>query len=139
MGVAEPPPDVGGVTDDENSDDDRQCSAHYKRSSAAEAAGAAVAQVAHQGLDQEPRERPTEPYDAGPHVRDPELLHVRHEKRELQGPPELNATDSRRYPKQQPQRNPSLGRRSSRSMSSLGPAVLAGTLMLLGSVIRHCV
>ena len=77
--------------------------------------------------------------ESGPHVRDPELLHVRHEKRELQGPPELNATDSRRYPKQQPQRNPSLGRRSSRSMSSLGPAVLAGTLMLLGSVIRHCV
>lgn len=58
-GVAEPPPDVSGVTDDENSGDDRQCSAQYKRSSAAKAASAAVAQVAHQGLDQEPGERPT--------------------------------------------------------------------------------
>ncbi|WVZ18602.1 hypothetical protein V8G54_005924 [Vigna mungo] len=131
--VAEPPPDVRGVTDDQNSNDDRQCSAQDKWSPAAEPAGAAVAQVAHQGLHQQPRERPTQPYDAGPHVWDPQLLHVRRQKRELQCPPKLNASGNRRYPQQQPQRNPSRDHRS-----TLGPALLTGTA-LLSFLIRHCV
>jgi len=131
--IAEPPPDVRGVTDDQNRNDDRQCSTQDKRSPAAEPAGAAVAQVAHQGLDQQPRERPTQPYDAGPRVRDSQLLHVRRQKRQLQGPPKLNASGNRRYPQQLPQRNPGRDHRS-----SLGPALLTWTA-LLSFVIGHCV
>jgi len=131
--VAEPPPGVRGVTNDQNSSDDRQCSAEDKRSPAAEPTGVAVAQVAHQGLDQQPTERPTKPYDAGLHVQDPQLLHVLRQKRELQCPPKLNAFGNRRYPKQQPQRNPSRDHRS-----ILGPTLLTG-MALLSFLIRHCV
>ncbi|KAJ1379637.1 hypothetical protein SESBI_46698 [Sesbania bispinosa] len=86
------PTKVRGVTNDENRDDDGHCSGKDKRSPAPEPAGAPVTQVADQGLNDEPREGATEPYDAGPSVRDSELLHVRREKRELQGPSKLNAT-----------------------------------------------
>lgn len=138
-GVTEPPAKVRGVTNDENRDDDRHGSAENKRSPAPESAGAPVTHVAHEGLYQEPREGAAEPYDAGPRVRDSELLHVRREKRELQGPSKLNATGHRRYPKQLRQRNPVLRLWSNRRgrRSSLGPVVLA-TGLAVSFWIRHC-
>lgn len=79
-GVAEPPADIGGVPDDQDREDDGDGTGEDERPAAAEAAGAAVAHVAHKWLHEEPREWPTQPYDAGPRVRDPKLLHVRREQ-----------------------------------------------------------
>lgn len=83
LGITKPPPQVSGVTNNKNRDNDKQSSGHNKRSPAAEAVGAAVTHVANQGLNEEPGERAAEPYDAGPRVRDPELLHVGCEEGEL--------------------------------------------------------
>ena len=62
----------------------------YERPPAAKSACAVVAHVAHQGLHQEPRQRPAEPYHASPGMRDPQLQHIRRQQRQLQRPPKLN-------------------------------------------------
>lgn len=56
--VSEQPPDIGGVADDQHGEGDRESPGDDERPTAAEAAGAPVAHVAHQGLDEEPRQRP---------------------------------------------------------------------------------
>lgn len=52
-GVAEEPTDVGGEADDDDGDDDGDGAAEDERPAAAEAAGAAVAHVADERLDEE--------------------------------------------------------------------------------------
>lgn len=109
--VPEQPPDVGGVADDQHGEGDRQGPGDDERPPAAEAAGAAVAHVAHQGLDDEPGQRAAEPDNAGPGVGDPQLLHVRGQQRELQRPPELDPARDRGHAEEPPERDPRLRRR----------------------------
>lgn len=83
------------MADDQDGDGDRCGARGDEGRPAAEAAGAAVAQVADNGLNEEAGDRAAEPDEAGPHVRDAELLHVRGEQRELQGPTELDPARDR--------------------------------------------
>lgn len=89
-GVAKDPADVSGVGDDDDGDHDGDSADEDEGAAAAEAAGAAVAHVADERLDEEAGDRAAEPDDAGPLVRDAKLLDVGSEEGELQGPTELN-------------------------------------------------
>lgn len=88
--VAEKPADVRGVADDQNGDDDRERSGDDERPPATKATRASITHEADQRLDEKAGERSTEPYHARPRVRNPQLLHVRGQERELQSPAELN-------------------------------------------------
>lgn len=75
--------DVGGMADEKHGDDDGGGAGDDERPPAADPGLASVAGVANERLDEEAREGPTEPDEAGPPVRDTELLHVRRQQGQL--------------------------------------------------------
>lgn len=81
--IAEEPAYIGGETDYENGDHDGDCAAEDERAAAAEPARASVADESDQRLNEQAGKRAAKPDDAGPSVRDSELLHVRREQRQL--------------------------------------------------------
>lgn len=75
--IAKEVSDICWEGDDGNSQNDEGGARKYVRATAAEAAGAAVTEVADERLNEEARERATEPYDTSPRVGYAEFLHVR--------------------------------------------------------------
>lgn len=110
-GVAEEAAKIGGEADEEDGEGDGGGAADDEGAAAAPGAGEAVAQVADEGLDDEPREGPAEPHQACERVGDPQLLDVGGQQRELESPPELDAARHGRHPEEPPQRNPRRRRR----------------------------
>lgn len=90
--IPEEIPDISGKANNYDGGDDHDRPSEDKGAAATEAAGGAITDVAHQGLDEETGDWTAEPYDAGEGVGDAELLDVRGKERELEGPPELYAT-----------------------------------------------
>lgn len=68
--VAHGVPNVCGEADEEDSNSDGDRASKDKGAATAKAGGAAITGIAHNGLDNQPRNGPTEPDKGGPLVRD---------------------------------------------------------------------
>ncbi|PON58442.1 hypothetical protein PanWU01x14_166540 [Parasponia andersonii] len=88
--VAERVAEIGGEADEEDGDGDEGGAGCDEWPPAAEAGGAAVAVVAHYGLDQHAGDWAAEPDEGGPGVWNAEELNVRGQQGELQRPTELD-------------------------------------------------
>ena len=114
IGVAEEPADVSSVSNYDDSNDDRGGTGEDERTPATKAAGAAVAEVSDEWLNEEAGDGAAEPDDAGPLVRDPELLNIGSEERELKRPSELDSAGHRSYTQQLPEPDSRPSRRARR-------------------------